>query len=164
MAVTVRPVVQPDDIPAIEEWEQRTWRVAQVARLGELIDTSGLPGFWALDANGTRIGLLLVRPDPQRGLEVISLSARPEGSGAGRALMNAALDAARDAGERRLWLSTTNDNTRAIRFYQRWGMDLVALHRDAVTRSRENLKPSIPMLGQDNIPLRHEIELERLVD
>jgi ribosomal protein S18 acetylase RimI-like enzyme len=164
MAITVRAVEYPADTDAIRQWEERTWRIAEVARLDELIDTVGLPGFWALDDNGTRVGLLLVRPDEVRGLEVISLSARPEGSGVGRALMNAALEEARHRGERRLWLSTTNDNTRAIRFYQRWGMDLVAIHRNAVTRAREQLKPSIPLLGQDNIPLRHEVELERLID
>lgn len=53
----------------------------------------------------------------------------------------------------------TNDNTIALRFYQRRGFDLVALHRDAVTRARAELKPSIP-LEIDGIPLRHELELE----
>jgi GNAT superfamily N-acetyltransferase len=164
MAITVRAVEYPADTDAIRDWEERTWRISQVARLDELIDTVGLPGFWGLDANGTRVGLLLLRPDAVRGLEVISLLARPEGSGVGRALMNAALETARQRGERRLWLATTNDNTRALRFYQRWGMDLVTVHRNAVTRARERLKPSIPLLGQDNIPLRHEVELERLID
>lgn len=66
---------------------------------------------------------------------------------------------ARREGARRLWLITTNDNTIALRFYQRRGFDLVALHRDAVTRARAELKPSIP-LEIDGIPLRHELELE----
>jgi hypothetical protein len=35
----------------------------------------------------------------------------------------------------------------------------VALHRDALDRSRE-LKPSIPATGHDGIPRRHELELE----
>jgi hypothetical protein len=38
-------------------------------------------------------------------------------------------------------------------------MDLVALHRDGVTRSRA-LKPSIPFSGADGVPLRHELEFE----
>jgi hypothetical protein len=59
-----------------------------------------------------------------------------------------------------VWLVTTNDNTAAIRFYQRRGWDLVALHRDALDRSRE-LKPAIPRTGDDGIALRHELELER---
>jgi hypothetical protein len=62
------------------------------------------------------------------------------------------------AGATRLWLVTTNDNVRALRFYQRNGFDLVAVHRDAVTRARA-LKPAIPRV-LDGIPVRHELELE----
>jgi hypothetical protein len=53
----------------------------------------------------------------------------------------------------------TNDNTTALRFYQRRGFDLVAVHRGAVTRARAELKPGIP-LEVDGIPIRPEIELE----
>lgn len=49
----------------------------------------------------------------------------------------------------------------AVRFYQRRGTDLVALHRDAVTLAR-TLKPSIPD-EVDGIALRHELELEWLL-
>jgi RimJ/RimL family protein N-acetyltransferase len=74
-------------------------------------------------------------------------------------LLNAAATLARRAGWRRLWLVTTNDNTAALRFYQRAGWDLVAFHRNALVRSRV-LKPSIPQMGLDSIPIRHELELE----
>ena len=63
------------------------------------------------------------------------------------------------AGCRRVWLITTNDNLRALRFYQRRGFRLVAVHPNALARSRE-LKPSIPEIGLDGIPLRDELELE----
>jgi len=90
---------------------------------------------------------------------VVTINAFPQGSGAGTALIEAAAAAAREAGARRLWLITTNDNLRALRFYQRRGFRLSALHRDALERSRE-LKPSIPEIGLDGIPLRDELELE----
>ena len=70
--------------------------------------------------------------------------------------------AALEAGARRLWLITTDDNTRALQFYHRRGFDLAAFHRDAVTRSRATLKPSIP-LEVDGIAVRHELELERVL-
>ena len=54
---------------------------------------------------------------------------------------------------------TTNDNLRAIGFYQRWGMDLVRLVHDGVVRSRL-LKPTIPATGHGGITIRHELELE----
>jgi hypothetical protein len=67
---------------------------------------------------------------------------------------------ARDAGCTRLWLITTNDNVDALRFYQRRGFRLAALHAGAVDRSRTRLKPEIPEIGDHGIPLRDEIELE----
>ena len=86
-----------------------------------------------------------------------------EGIGVGRALLDAVRDAAVETGCRRLWLVTTNDNVRALKVYQRWGMDLVALRRDAVTEAR-TLKPTIPERDADGIPLKHELELELLLE
>jgi hypothetical protein len=73
-------------------------------------------------------------------------------------LLEAAKAAATAAGCRRLWLVTSNDTMRALRFYQRRGFALAALHRDALTAARR-LKPEIPLVI-DGIPLRDEIELE----
>ena len=67
-------------------------------------------------------------------------------------------DIARSVGCKRLWLITTNDNMHAVRFYQRRGFMLVAVHRNALAVSRK-LKPEIPLIGVDGIPLRDEIEL-----
>jgi hypothetical protein len=53
----------------------------------------------------------------------------------------------------RLWLVTTNDNLRALELYQRWGMEIVAFHRHAVTEARRHLKPSIPERGTHGIPI-----------
>ena len=68
---------------------------------------------------------------------------------------------ARERGCARLWLITTNDNVGALRFYQRRGFVLAALHRGAVDRSQATLKPEIPRLGDHGIALRDELELER---
>jgi hypothetical protein len=58
-----------------------------------------------------------------------------------------------------LWCITTNDNFPALRFYQKRGFRIVAVHPGAVERSRV-MKPSIPLWGIDSIPIRDEIELE----
>jgi ribosomal protein S18 acetylase RimI-like enzyme len=63
---------------------------------------------------------------------------------------------------RRIWLITTNDNTSGLRFYQKRGFVLSALYRNALEQSRE-LKPEIPSVGLDGIPLRDEIELELIL-
>lgn len=59
-------------------------------------------------------------------------------------------------------LITTNDNINAIRFYQKRGFDMARLFRNALEASRR-LKPEIPLLGENDIPLRHEIEFELLL-
>ncbi len=57
---------------------------------------------------------------------------------------------------------TTNDNLRALGFYQKRGTVLVAVYRNAMDAARK-LKPQIPMIGMNGIPLRDEIELETLL-
>ena len=61
-------------------------------------------------------------------------------------------------GCRRLSVVTTNDNVRALGFYQRRGFVLTALRARAVEKSRR-LKPEIPELGFFGIPIRDELEL-----
>jgi ribosomal protein S18 acetylase RimI-like enzyme len=140
----------------VRETLHELWGETVVSR-GAVHDPTALPGFVA-EEGGERVGLLTYRIDGAK-CEVVTIDAFPEGAGAGTALLGAAAGAARDAGCRRVWLITTNDNLRALRFYQRRGFRLAALHRNALERSRE-LKPSIPEIGLDGIPLRDELELE----
>lgn len=71
-------------------------------------DAAGLLGFVAWDEATGEIMRLYVHP-------------RGWGSGAAKALLDAALDALRGAGCRQAWLSTEERNLRAIRFYEREG-------------------------------------------
>jgi GNAT superfamily N-acetyltransferase len=136
-----------------------------VAGHGELIDALALPALVAWIGDQP-VGHLTYRTSPAgsspsgpRDWEVVTLHAARPGRGVGAALMVALLDRARQAAAARVWLITTNDNTHALRFYQRLGFDLVRLDRDAVTRARHRLKPTIPT-HSDGIPIRHELELE----
>ncbi|NUT38223.1 MAG: GNAT family N-acetyltransferase [Hamadaea sp.] len=135
---------------------EETWGGVEVAVHDELIDASALPALIA-SLGGQGDGLLTYRVGGDA-WEIVTLDALIEDQGIGSALIRAVRKRARNAGARRLWLITTNDNMRAIRFYQRRGFDLVALHRDAVTRARA-LKPGIPR-EHDGIALRHELEFE----
>lgn len=94
-------------------------------------------------------------------MEVSALFSLVEGQGVGRRLLDAARAEARRRGAKRLWLVTTNDNTAAIRFYQRYGFSLKAVRIGAVNEARK-LKPSIPPTGSDGIPIEHEFEFEIL--
>jgi hypothetical protein len=48
-------------------------------------------------------------------------------------------------------------------FYQKAGFRIVAVHRDAVALARR-IKPEIPIMGENGIPIRDEIELELMLD
>ena len=94
--------------------------------------------------------------------EVTSLDSLQEGKGIGTTLINEVLQGAKEKKCRRVFLITTNDNLHALGFYQRRGFELVAIQRGAVNESRK-IKPTIPLIGENNIPLRDEIELEMLI-
>ncbi len=131
------------------------------ARRGELVDALGEAGLVA-EVAGRPAGLVAWRRDGDVGAEITVLAVDPatRRRGVGRALLEAAVDALRAAGVRRAWLVTTNDNLPALRLYQRTGWRLAALRPGAVDEARRTLKPSIPTIGEDGIPLRDELELE----
>jgi hypothetical protein len=54
-------------------------------------------------------------------------------------------------------LITSNDNLDALRFHQRRGMRLGAIHTDAIEQSA--VKPSIPLVGNLGIAIHDELEL-----
>jgi hypothetical protein len=49
-----------------------------------------------------------------------------------------------------------------LRFYQKRGFVIAAIHVNALEKARR-LKPEIPLIGEDGIPLRDEIELEMIL-
>jgi len=147
----------------------RAWACALLAeRWGSTVmitcgvphDLAALPGLVAW-VGGERAGLLIYRLDGPD-CEVMSLDSVIGGVGIGTALLAAVQTIARAEGCRRVWLITTNDNTPALRFYQRRGFTLAAFHRQSLDAARA-LKPEIPLIGLEGIPLRDEIELENLI-
>ena len=155
--IDVRPLT-----PSDQDWsvrvEAESWSEPVVARLGELIDPTQLPGFVArLDAERAGLATYIVRGDD---CELVTIRSLREGHGIGRALLEAVRNAAIEASCIRLWLITTNDNLLALELFQRWGMEIVAFHRHAVTEARRRLKPTIPLHGVHGIPIAHELELE----
>ena len=58
----------------------------------------------------------------------------------------------------RIVVITTNDNLIALKFYQKRGFFLSKLYCNAFDNIRK-IKPNLPKLGENNIPLNDEIEL-----
>jgi DNA-3-methyladenine glycosylase I len=153
----VRALQEADRQWARRLLEQR-WHSTRIVSRGRAHQADKLSGFVA-DGPAGRLGLVTYRLEGDQ-CEIVSLDSLAEGRGIGTALMAAVEQAACATGCWRLWLITTNDNLPALRFYQKRGFTLVAVHRNALDLSRR-LKPEIPEIGQDGIPLCDEIELER---
>ena len=94
--------------------------------------------------------------------EIVSLNSLKENIGIGTALLKEIERLSILKGYKRLWNITTNDNIDALRFYQKKGFKIVAIHLDALEQSRR-LKPEIPFLGSYDIEIRDEIELEKIL-
>jgi DNA-3-methyladenine glycosylase I len=154
----IRPL---GDSEGDRDWVQRfiaaQWGADEVVVHDTVYHPARLPGFVAWQA-GVRVGLVTFFLDDEA-CEIVTLDSQRRGSGVGTALLEAVKGVAQVSGCRRLWLITTNDNLDALRFYQKRGFALVAVHRNAVERARQT-KPEIPLVGQHGIPLRDEIELD----
>jgi GNAT superfamily N-acetyltransferase len=126
-------------------------------------DVRALPGLIAIDAASDRwLGIASYRVEAPE-CELVLLLAIERGHGVGSALLDAVATIARTERCRRVWLTTTNDNLDAIRFYQRRGMRFVRVWRDAIARARK-IKPEIPTTGDYGIPIVDEIEMELILE
>ncbi|HET9142736.1 GNAT family N-acetyltransferase [Actinophytocola sp.] len=153
---TIRPI-EPGDKPTVEPLLVESWGAVQIyaVALGGLVDASALPG-WIAERDGAVAGLITYL---HTGDTIDLVTINSFAPGAGSALLATLTGAAGGLGARRIRVTTTNDNTRALRFYQRNGFRLTALRPDAVARARRH-KPQIPEIGADGIPIRDELDLE----
>jgi ribosomal protein S18 acetylase RimI-like enzyme len=147
----------PADRAWVEQQLIASWGSTTMVSHGQVHDATQLPTLVAVRKDAL-VGLATLRFD-QDECELLTIEALCKQAGVGSALLDAVSHEAVRRGCTRLWLITTNDNLDAIRFYQRRGMRLVAVHPGTVDRARE-LKPSIPEVGEYGIPLHDELEFE----
>lgn len=129
------------------------WGGPLMVSAGRLFDASACEGFLAVE-DGETLGYALYEAQGER-CELTVLGSFREGRGVASRLIDAVKAAARARGCRRLWLSTTNDNAHAMRFYLHRGFALIDVIPYALNDARA-LKPQIPPIGMDEIPLLHE--------
>ena len=156
--VTIRATTM-NDRAWVENFMRETWGAAPQAVRGELFYPHDLPGFIAEAADAHPVGIATYRQLDPATCELATLNSLQSGLGIGGALIEAVVDAAKALGCTRLVVVTTNDNLQALRFYQRRGFVFSAVRIGAVNAARRTLKPQIPLLGNDDIPLCDEIEL-----
>ncbi len=153
--------IEDNDRWDIQEFLQEYWGSTQMVTRGRILEVQDLPGFIAPSPAGDLNGLITLDVS-ERGCEIVTMNSVHRGRGIGTNLMSCAEIFASQQGAKCLWLVTTNDNVDAMAFYMRRGFRMVAIHKDAVRRSRE-LKPSIPMIGHHGIAIHDEIEFEKIL-
>lgn len=143
-----------------ERFIKQTWGTSLQVSRGNLYNVLDYPGYIAFVDQEPQ-GMITYRIENGQ-CEVLILQSNVEGMGIGATLIDYVKIQAQETDCNRLWLITTNDNIHAFRWYQRRGFTIAAVHVNALEQSRK-LKPEIPLLGKEGIPLRDEIEFEMLL-
>ena len=153
---TLREKIQP----ILDE----TWSAPLLAINGKLWDSRAMPGFAAVKSATSPaetceiLGYLLY--EFHDGVcEIMVLESVAQNIGVASELTRQVKQTAKSNGVNKIIVQTSNDNTRAFRFYQRRGFTIREIRLGAMDAARM-LKPSIPLIGEDGIPLRDEIEFE----
>jgi ribosomal protein S18 acetylase RimI-like enzyme len=143
-----------DDRTWLRETLRDGWGDESMVAHGELFHPAEHDG---LIAEG-RVGVVTYRVVGDA-CEITLIESYEPGRGIGTALLDAVVAEARAAGCSRVWLVTTNDNEHAQRWYAARGFVVTEIRRGAVDEARRTLKPTIPALGQEGVPISDEIEL-----
>jgi GNAT superfamily N-acetyltransferase len=143
----------------VNSYIDKEWGNPIVTR-GNIIEIFDLPGFVAIDIGGVAGAILYQIKDNE--CEIVVLYSLKQNVGVGTKLINEAIEIAKENACKRIWLITMNDNTHAIRYYQRRGFSLKAVHINAFKNTQliKGLGEDSLILGIDDIPILHEFEFE----
>lgn len=155
MEIRIRKI-KPADLNWIKAVFKQHWGGDFIVSRGKIHKPETLDGFIA-EVNGKKKGLITFKVVNQ-GLEITSLNSFLKKKGIGTALVKRVRGLAKKEKIKRLWLVTTNDNLDGLRFYQKRGFILKRIYPNSLAAYRK-LKP-IPLIGDNGIPIRDEIEME----
>lgn len=155
--MTIQPVTS-ESRRALEKLWRDEWGGPTMVSRGAVYYVDTVEGFVAVEKDRLLGAIAWVRKAEDA--EIVSLNALVEDRGIGTALLDAAERAIWDHGCTRIDLVTSNDNIRALAFYQKRGYRLSEFHPGAVDAARRQ-KPSIPRTAPNGIPIHDEIVLAK---
>ena len=157
---TIREI-ETQDTEWIKQVFIQYWGGDFVVSRGKVHKIEEFNGGYIAERRNQKVGLITYKINNKE-LEVTGLISKDEKKGIGTALVNSVITLAKQKGIKRVCLVTTNDNLNALGFWQKRGFKLVRVYPNAMEVTRR-LKPSIPLVGENNIPLRDELELEMIL-
>ena len=153
---TIEPIT-PRTRALVTAFIEQAWHGTEMRIRGEAVDMTLVEGFVWFAPDGMAILGLITYIFREGACEITSLNSLYENRGTGTALVELVKETARAHGCSLLRLITTNDNVNAIKFYQKRGFGLAGINLGAIDKERAQ-KPEIPLIGQNGIPIHHEIE------
>jgi ribosomal protein S18 acetylase RimI-like enzyme len=152
----VRPVQNSDT-----EWVTSTitteWGSSNIVTHGEIHKALNASGYIVFKAEKP-VGLITYEIKGNR-CEILSLNSFEEKKGIGMALVQKVIETARNNHCSDVFLITTNDNEYAQQFYKNRGFSVSVIRKNVMEASRK-LKPEIPLVGINGIPITDEIEMD----
>lgn len=142
----------------LETFFKQNWGDTVMAIKGQLIPLLEQDGFVAYLHN-QMVGLISYQISA-KSCDIISLDSLIENQGIGSQLLTLVEKMALSQHLTEIRLVTTNDNLKALAFYQKRGYYLDQLYPNAATQARQ-LKPSIPLIAANGILIRDELELRK---
>ncbi|HRY27853.1 MAG TPA: GNAT family N-acetyltransferase [Candidatus Moranbacteria bacterium] len=156
MRIQIREAIAADS-SWIKNLFINNWGSDFIISRGKIQKPENLRGIIA-EENGEKVGLATIHVENDE-MELVTIDSLKPGKGIGKLILDKVINIAKKENVKRLWLITTNDNMNALKFYQKNDFHLVKIYPNALEESRK-IKPEIPEIGEDGIPLRDEIELE----
>lgn len=156
MEFLIRPIGR-EDRGKVSRLLEKCWGDSLMIVHGETFDMSTLPGYLAVQDDCIS-GIITYR-ESEGMMEIISLDSFSENQGIGTVLLKTVIRLAENKHAVRLFLTTTNDNLRALAFYQKRDFTITGLRIGAVSQARKK-KPLIPLRSPEGIPIEHELELD----
>lgn len=157
--ITVRPI-KDTDAQWITEVMTAAWGSIMVAA-SRLFNSLELPGYIA-EVNTKPVGIITYDILDGR-LEIVTLNSWLHGCGVGTTLIEQVKKLTKERNLGSVWLTTSNDNIDALRFYQKRGFRITKVYPDAIDEARKT-KPEIPEIGNYGIPLKDALELELKIE
>lgn len=153
--INIRPATNND-----QEWINKfisdSWGSTIIVST-QKFDTSKLPTIIVEDGSSPK-GVSVYHVDRSR-LEIVAIKTAISGKGYGKALIDECKKIAKEKGLKSVFLITTSDNLNAMGFYQKQGLRMTKIYRDEMEKVRK-IKPEIPLVGENGIPLKDEVEFE----
>ncbi|MCX7881068.1 MAG: GNAT family N-acetyltransferase [Patescibacteria group bacterium] len=149
--------IERKDRNLIKKFIKNRWGSDEVVYNGKIFLPHKLSGF-VVKYNQKLVGLITYKKYKNY-LWIVTIDSLIEKKGIGTRLINTVKKEAKNLGIKKIKLRTTNDNLNALRFYQKRGFRITKIYKGAVDYSRK-IKPTIPLVGENRIPIHDEIELE----